>query len=103
MPIRGMCRKGMLIKVSVLGCNVPECEQPSLWKGTVVMKLNLETYLATSDLPNGPVYIWEMDDAYLEADFHDDDQPASLGQKIGFGLTVVLVAAVMIWMATLIS
>lgn len=93
----------MFVKVGVLGCNIRECVQSSLWKGSVVMKLNLEIYSTTRDLPNGPVYIWETDDEYPDVDYYEDEIPTSLGQRIAFVIIVTLVAAMMIWMTTLTS
>lgn len=67
------------------------------------MKLNIETYLATEHLPGGPIYLWETEDCYAGADCYDDGRPATLGQKIAYVITVILVVAMMIWMSTLTS
>lgn len=62
-------------------------------------QFDITTYLNTQDQPGGPVYLWEPE--YPDLNEIHGEGPLTLGQKIGFLISLIAIGGVMVWMLTL--
>lgn len=55
-----------------------------------MLKLDMNTYLATCDRPEGAIMLYEEDDSHERAIDNAIEQPDTLGSKIGYVLSYAL-------------